>query len=109
MHDILIVLRNCAIHENGVGRRDLRPGTIVNVTPDVAKILVSKGYARHVVEPAPLFVDSTRLIQTPKKKARRADGSSNELADDLDKPQSVSRRDDDDRRRADGEPDRPSE
>ena len=60
MHDLLMILRNCAIHENGVGRRDLRAGAIVNATPEVARKLIEKGYAKHVVKPAPLFVDSTR-------------------------------------------------
>jgi hypothetical protein len=109
MHDLLIVLRNCAIHVDGVGRRDLRAGTIVNVSHEAAKTLVSKGYAKHAIEPAPLFVDSTRLNQTPKKKPRRADGRSDELTHDTSQPQSISRRDDDDRRCADGEPDRSSE
>jgi hypothetical protein len=74
MHDLLVILRNCAIHEPGTGRRDLRPGTIINASESVAKVLVSKGYARHVVEPAPLFVDSTRAPEKPKKKTREPDG-----------------------------------
>lgn len=74
MHDLLVILRNCAIHEPGVGRRDLRPGAIINANEAVARTLVSKGYARHVVEPAPLFVDSTRPPEKPKKKTREPHG-----------------------------------
>lgn len=74
MHDLLMILRNCAIHEPGVGRRDLRPGAIINASEEVARTLVSKGYARHVVEPAPLFVDSTRPPDKPKKRSRSNDG-----------------------------------
>lgn len=78
MHDLLMILRNCAIHENGVGRRDLRAGAIVNATPEVARKLIEKGYAKHVVKPAPLFVDSTRPPEKPKKKPRDTDGDRNE-------------------------------
>jgi hypothetical protein len=73
MHDLLIILRNCAIHEPGVGRRDLRPGAIINAREDVARNLIAKGYAKHVVAPAPLFVDSTSPPERPKKKSRSND------------------------------------
>jgi len=77
MHDLLIILRNCSIQLDG-SRMDLRPGAIVNVPPSVAQNLISKGYARHAVPPAPLFVNSTDPPKKPKKASRRADGNLDE-------------------------------
>lgn len=68
MHDLLIVLRPFAVYDPGTGRRDLRPGTVVNLAPDLADKAVARGVARRLVEPAPLFVDSERPTRKPKKR-----------------------------------------
>ena len=68
MHDLLIDLRPCAVYDPGTGRRDLRPGTVVNLAPDLADKAVARGVARRLVEPAPLFVDSERPTKRPKKR-----------------------------------------
>ena len=88
MHALLVVLRNCSIHEGG-RRRDLRPGTIINATEELARTLVSKGYARHVIEPAPLFVNSTDPPKKPKKE--KTHGDFNELNRDARADEGISR------------------
>lgn len=76
MHDLLIVLRNFSVHDPGVGRRDLRPGTIVNLAPEIAEKAVARGYAKLLIEPAPLFADSERATEKPKKRTKKeTDGS----------------------------------
>jgi hypothetical protein len=67
VHDLLIVLRPFSVFDPGTGRRELRPGTIVNLAPDLADKAVAKGIARRLIEPAPLFVDSERPTKRPKK------------------------------------------
>jgi hypothetical protein len=81
MHELLTILRNCAIYQEFVGRRDLRPGTLVNVDETTAERLVKSGYARRLVEPAPLFVDATKPPERPKKARKRgSDGGSSDVA-----------------------------
>jgi hypothetical protein len=65
--ELLICVRNCAVHQDGVGRRELRPGTTFNANATTAERLVSAGYARRLIEPAPLFADSTSTPKPPKK------------------------------------------
>lgn len=67
MQDLLICVRNCAVFVPGSGRRELRPGTVFNADERTASRLVDGGYARRLVEPAPLFVDSTSPPRTPKR------------------------------------------
>ena len=67
MQDLLICLRNCAIFEPGTGRRSLRPGTVFNADEATARRLVEGKYAQRLIEPAPLFVDST----APPKASKR--------------------------------------
>lgn len=67
MQDLLICVRNCAVFVPGSGRRELRPGTVFNADERTASRLVDGGYARRLVEPAPLFVDSTLPPRTPKR------------------------------------------
>lgn len=76
MHDLLIVLRNCSVYQAGIGRRDLRPGTIVNLEPSIANALVRKGYLERVAPAAPLFVQASDPPKKPirKKKEPKTDG-----------------------------------
>lgn len=77
MHDLLIVLRNCSVYQPGVGRRDLRPGTVVNLDPVLADRMVAKGYMERVVSAAPLFAQATDAPRKPMRKPKepRTDGS----------------------------------
>lgn len=68
MHDLLIVLRPFAVYDPGTGRRELRPGTVVNLSPDLAEKAIARGIAKRLIEQAPLFVDSERPTRKPKKK-----------------------------------------
>lgn len=70
MHDLLMVIRNCAIYQPGVGRRDLRPGTVLNLDPSAAEPLVRKGYLERVVAAAPLFVQATDPPKKPMRKPK---------------------------------------
>jgi hypothetical protein len=76
MHDLLIVIKTCAVYQVGVGRRELRPGTIVNLEPALAESLVKKGYLERVATAAPLFVQATDPPKKPmrKPKERKPDG-----------------------------------
>jgi hypothetical protein len=76
MHELLVILRNCAVHEEWSGRRDLRPGTIYNADERTARWLLDRGFARRLVQPAPLFVDATAPPVKPKRitKKRETDG-----------------------------------
>jgi hypothetical protein len=67
VQDLLICERNCAVFVAGSGRRDLRPGTVFNADENTAARLVAGGYARRLIEPAPLFADST----APPKQSKR--------------------------------------
>lgn len=67
MQDLLICERNCCVFVPGSGRRELRPGTLFNADDITASRLVKDGYARRLVEPAPLFVDSTTPPKPPKR------------------------------------------
>jgi len=75
MHELLVILRNCAVHEEWSGRRDLRPGTLYNADERTARWLLVKGFARRLVQPAPLFVDATAPPTKPKR-GRKKEGSS---------------------------------
>lgn len=77
MHDLLIVLRNCSVYQPGVGRRDLRPGTVVNLDPSIAATMVAKGYMERVAPAAPLFAQATDAPRKPMRKPKepRTDGS----------------------------------
>lgn len=76
MHDLLMVVRNCAIYQPGVGRRNLRPGTIINLEQSIAEHLVRKGYLERVVSAAPLFAQATDPPKKPmrKRKEPKPDG-----------------------------------
>ncbi|NDF13230.1 MAG: hypothetical protein EB060_10520 [Proteobacteria bacterium] len=68
MHDLLKIVRNISVFDPKSGRRDLRPGTIWNCDEKTADRLVSGGFAVRMIEPAPLFVDSTTTPERPKKR-----------------------------------------
>jgi hypothetical protein len=74
MHELLVILQNCAVHEEWSGRRNLRPGAIYNADERTARWLLEKGFARRLVEPAPLFVDATAPRLKPKR-GRKEGGS----------------------------------
>ena len=80
MHHLLTIIRNVSVHEDFVGRRDLRPGAIYNADETTARRLIDGGYARLLVQPSPLFVDATTPPERPKKSRRRNDGSSSDLS-----------------------------
>lgn len=67
MHDLLIIIRNIAVHDSERGRLSLRAGALVNIEAATAARLVAGGYARHAIPPAPLFVDSTQAREETKK------------------------------------------
>lgn len=67
MQDLLICERNVCVFVEGTGRRELRPGTVFNADEATAERLVSGGYARRLIKPAPLFVDSTAAPKAPKR------------------------------------------
>lgn len=67
MHDLLIIIRNIAVHDSERGRLSLRAGALVNIEAATAARLVAGGYARHAIPPAPLFVDSTQAQEETKK------------------------------------------
>lgn len=68
MHDLLMVLKPLSIHIDGVGRRNMRPGAIVEVDPTLADQLVRKGYCSRVQPAAPLFAQEP---EQPAKPMRR--------------------------------------
>ena len=84
MQELLIILRNCCVHEPWVGRRSLRAGAIYNADDATARRLLDGGYARRAVQPAPLFVDATTPPVKPKKKGKepRTDGRSSDSTHD---------------------------
>jgi hypothetical protein len=71
----------------------MRPGAIYNADENTARMLVERGYAMRVVEPAPLFVDSTAAPGKPKKAKRRdsTDGSINDGTHNPSRCETVSR------------------
>lgn len=69
MHDLLIIIRNIAVHDSERGRLSLRAGALVNIEAATAARLVAGGYARYAIPPAPLFVDSTQAVEETKKVA----------------------------------------
>jgi hypothetical protein len=71
MRELLIVRRNCAVWEALHGRRDLRPGCIVEVDERIAEKLVASGSAERLVKPAPLFEDAAQLAAVPKRRQRK--------------------------------------
>jgi hypothetical protein len=72
MQDLLMCLRNCAVFVPGSGRRELRPGAVFNADGALADRLVDGGYAKRLIEPAPLFADSTRPPKAPKRKPKES-------------------------------------
>ena len=72
MHDLLIVLRNCSVDQPGTGRRELRPGTVVNLDAELAARLVAKGYLERVVAAAPLFAQATDPPKKPMRKPKES-------------------------------------
>ena len=77
MHDLLMVLRTLSVYEQGVGRRVLRVGALVNIAPDVARPLIAKGYLQLLTPAAPLFAAATDPPRKPMKATKRStdDGS----------------------------------
>lgn len=71
MRDLLVIRRNCAVWEALHGRRDLRPGCIVEVDSAIAEKLVADGSAERLVKPAPLFEESAQLAAVPKRRQRK--------------------------------------
>ena len=72
MRELLVIRRNCAVWEALHGRRDLRPGCIVEVDERIAEKLVASGSAERLVKPAPLFEESAQLAAVPKRRQRKA-------------------------------------
>jgi hypothetical protein len=70
MHDLLIVLKPFSVYDPSTGRRDLRPGTRINLSSDLADRFVREGYAQRVVAAAPLFADSTDPPEKPMRKRK---------------------------------------
>jgi hypothetical protein len=71
MRELLIVRRNCAVWEDGFGRRDYRPGAIISVEESWARKLLESGSAERLVQPAPLFdATATEQVAVPKRRAR---------------------------------------
>lgn len=71
MRDLLVIRRNCAVWEPLQGRRDLRPGCIVEVEARIADRLIASGCAERLVNPAPLFEESAQLAAVPKRRQRK--------------------------------------
>lgn len=71
MHELLTIIRNCAVHEEWSGRRELRPGAVYNADERTAKMLIERGFARRVIQPAPLFVDATAPAVKPTKRRKK--------------------------------------
>lgn len=72
MRDLLVIRRNCSVWEALYGRRDLRPGCIVEVESSIAEKLIADGSAERLVRPAPLFEESAQLAAVPKRRQRKA-------------------------------------
>jgi hypothetical protein len=70
VHDLLIVIKECAIADPVYGRRILRVGCMVNMTPEAARPYVQKGHMRLLSEAAPLFAQATDPPMKPKKRAK---------------------------------------
>lgn len=68
--DLWLVLRPFGIHDPRTGRRDLRPGTVVNLAGKETASLERRGYIRLVARAAPLFTDSPNQASAPMKKRR---------------------------------------
>lgn len=67
MQDVLICIRNVSVFVSGTGRRELRPGTVFNADAETARRLLDGRYAERLIEPAPLFVDSSAAPKAPKR------------------------------------------
>ena len=68
MHDLLIVLRNFCVYQQGIGRRELRPGTVINLDAHTASKLIAKGYLE-LVKAAPAVVE--QATEPPPKPMRK--------------------------------------
>lgn len=68
MLDLLIVLRPFSIYDPRTGRRDLRPGSRINLDPEIAESWIRSGHLERIVAAAPLFASST---DPPKKTMKR--------------------------------------
>jgi hypothetical protein len=94
MHDLLIVLRPFSIYDEARGRRELRPGTMVNLSSDLADRMVKQGYAQRVAAAAPLFAESTDPPRKPMKARKEPKrGDRHEHTHDPGGPQDMARRD----------------
>jgi hypothetical protein len=67
MHDLLIVLKPLSIADARFGRRELRPGTRINLDPILAAKLIKSGHLERVNVAAPLFADATDPPVKPMK------------------------------------------
>ena len=72
MLDLLIVLRPFSIYDPATGRRDLRPGTRINLETSIAEPWVRSGHLERVVAAAPLFASSTDPPKRPMKKTKES-------------------------------------
>lgn len=70
MHDLLMVLKPVSVYEPGVGRRNMRPGAIIEVDPTLADQLVRKGYCQRVQPSAPLFAQEPEAPTKPMKRRK---------------------------------------
>lgn len=66
-HDLLIVLKPFSIADPNRGRRDLRPGTAINMEGPRVDELIRRGYLKRIAEAAPLFAESTATAAKPMK------------------------------------------
>ena len=59
MLDLLVVLKPFSIYDSRTGRRDLRPGSRINLDAEVAEPWIRSGHLERIVAAAPLFTSST--------------------------------------------------
>lgn len=71
MHnDLLIVLKPFSIADTRTGRRELRPGTAVNLDLPNLEELIRRGYLKRIAPAAPLFAESPATAPKPMKRKR---------------------------------------
>lgn len=69
-HDLLVVLKPFCIADPRSGRRELRPGTAVNLDGPNIEDLIRRGYLKRIAPAAPLFAESPSAALKPMKRKR---------------------------------------
>ena len=73
MHaDLLIVLKPFSIADTRTGRRELRPGTAVNLDLPNLEELIRRGYLKRIAPAAPLFAESPENAVKPMKRRKES-------------------------------------